>query len=1292
MSLNPHRVTLNMADSGENDDMHNSSGNGSEKEKKLEKKSDSSFHDSGNSNIKGDNNIASHKRPKSRSRRKKSDLASFESTSTSEINHEEEIASEKKKKSKRKNKPSLSTSFHNRLGTSLVAGAEFSFNEEVIDVEEEMELNRRKEIDRKKMKKKKNKHDGIDPRLFPSYKAKTDEFNDEDEESSMIDFRKSSLDIRKSSLNIRSSRNLIGSDLSNRQRVSVVQGRKIVQLSVIVPPAEMKDGNKKRNTINFSKILADSQREGVVRGIRPCEDTTSFSSPIRLLEIENGGAILVRGAGDMKHRKRTTMSVAAVKQTMATKDFSAEMLGVGARGVATVLSPGRVRDFDVAEPEQGISARKDILRGHLTWSMDAVNALNLGRQIQSSIPFLSGYESFLLGRVVEVLLECVVSLKGVISDSNVSRKVMSQVEIQKMTELNEILGFAFKNHNVSRVIIESVDRRWDFSLHWFQKVCKCRWYDAWGQFPIPGITKFPGTENFPIPGDWFNKYWVPDTDKIVAQNLSAECNGFEEMNRNQFGTYIGRSKTNNLRVTNRLPVDESIVHTFVVSPLSTMINNGAVHVLQQMSKHWLRILEHPLGNFAHHRLEQIDPFETMRFHMPIVCVVLASLRGRNLWDARVLGSFIRKCQILTISGTANECLNLAKEMQVNIVPNLCAGVLATERPLSRWLEAIQESCHAIEEGAKEIYKEVSGVEIGLQFGHDLVTQVSWKIPSDKELKKAILLYLQGDYPGAIIHERNIRRAFFSTTPRDKQTLKELVKLSLQKSKPAMVLLESLKNLLKRDIRREFLNDAMRELSIGERVFENDLIIDDWYWFNEENDKKSVYIFKEEEMEYNEHLVSRFVHADTGLDRIVYSYDLEATECRRYIPVAESIIRAQRCYMNIELDYCHKFKYDAFAEFAFLRTALNRLAVVSQIFCDELDNARLNILQEVKAMNQFKVEAGDLEPGNTYYIYNSLYDIYAPFVCKKKFSPSDPEWPKLQKVEMVKVLPQSTIVLGSGITGLMTAIHCTESVLTSGGDIKLYEPSDANAKEGSVFERAQIVRLDPRWVAMLRYHLGTAFEDTFIPTSTELQAHLGNNLVVQGFVEITIKDLECILHAELTRLWSREIIQVYTGLNVFYDYALNSLVKLGEHLEVGDKILRRVNPMGKPCKELHRWTVADVQNAETLDIGDLCIGEEYDVYVKQENSVSLFKLIDVDFFTRTYKFESLKKKTKNIEATPYDLPSVYPKGSKRHYKTLSMKCEIKGESESSYYDCLSQTLEGTKFMIDIGHNHVVQCIG
>lgn len=41
---------------------------------------------------------------------------------------------------------------------------------------------------------------------------------------------------------------------------------------------------------------------------------------------------------------------------------------------------------------------------------------------------------------------------------------------------------------------------------------------------------------------------------------------------------------------------------------------------------------------------------------------------------------------------------------------------------------------------------------------------------------------------------------------------------------------------------------------------------------------------------------------------------------------------------------------------------------------------------------------------------------------------------------------------------------------SGGTMKLSEARDAFAKGGATFERAQIVRLDARWIAMLRYHL------------------------------------------------------------------------------------------------------------------------------------------------------------------------------------------------------------------------------
>lgn len=64
--------------------------------------------------------------------------------------------------------------------------------------------------------------------------------------------------------------------------------------------------------------------------------------------------------------------------------------------------------------------------------------------------------------------------------------------------------------------------------------------------------------------------------------------------------------------------------------------------------------------------------------------------------------------------------------------------------------------------------------------------------------------------------------------------------------------------------------------------------------------------------------------------------------------------------------------------------------------------------------------------------------------------------------------------------MLCAIHCLQNVILTGGKVKCYEKRDAFDQEGSNFERAQIVRLDSRQISMLRYHLGTGFEDVYIP--------------------------------------------------------------------------------------------------------------------------------------------------------------------------------------------------------------------
>jgi hypothetical protein len=99
------------------------------------------------------------------------------------------------------------------------------------------------------------------------------------------------------------------------------------------------------------------------------------------------------------------------------------------------------------------------------------------------------------------------------------------------------------------------------------------------------------------------------------------------------------------------------------------------------------------------------------------------------------------------------------------------------------------------------------------------TQISWKIPSDSELKKAIFNHICGESTGDI-SERRVRSALHLTTPRDKRTLMELFKNKLGRTKPALLLLGRVKTLLQRELRRDTLNGAIRTLSMGDYVYDD----------------------------------------------------------------------------------------------------------------------------------------------------------------------------------------------------------------------------------------------------------------------------------------------------------------------------------------------------------------------------------------------------------------------------------------------------------------------------------------
>ena len=112
-------------------------------------------------------------------------------------------------------------------------------------------------------------------------------------------------------------------------------------------------------------------------------------------------------------------------------------------------------------------------------------------------------------------------------------------------------------------------------------------------------------------------------------------------------------------------------------------------------------------------------------------------------------------------------------------------------------------------------------------------------------------------------------------------------------------------------------------------------------------------------------------------------------------------------MTIELEYGKRFTYSAFREFIYLRSTLGRLIVVSQITCEDLDSARLNILKEVQVRTNIQVHPRDLRIGSVYYGFNQMTRVYEPFVHKKTYASDGCEPKAIGKAERILI---SSIVL------------------------------------------------------------------------------------------------------------------------------------------------------------------------------------------------------------------------------------------------------------------------------------------
>lgn len=188
-----------------------------------------------------------------------------------------------------------------------------------------------------------------------------------------------------------------------------------------------------------------------------------------------------------------------------------------------------------------------------------------------------------------------------------------------------------------------------------------------------------------------------------------------------------------------------------------------------------------------------------------------------------------------------------------------------------------------------------------------------------------------------------------------------------------------------------------------------------------------------------------------------------------------------------------------------------------------------------------------------------------------------------------------------------------------------------------------------------------------------------------------------LHVEVSRFWSRGVIDVYTDARAKYDPMSNSLVKAGGNLKVGDVILRNVDAEGYVSEAENKWKVVELIYTELLDVDDLKVGREYCVYSKAEKGVLPFALTEVDLESKVYHFKSMVHGVSDIDARMHDLPSVYPAGTETRahadvHKIILQHVEKNNRGKYSRAELLAESIRSREYKIDIGGTHVVEAIG
>jgi hypothetical protein len=190
--------------------------------------------------------------------------------------------------------------------------------------------------------------------------------------------------------------------------------------------------------------------------------------------------------------------------------------------------------------------------------------------------------------------------------------------------------------------------------------------------------------------------------------------------------------------------------------------------------------------------------------------------------------------------------------------------------------------------------------------------------------------------------------------------------------------------------------------------------------------------------------------------------------------------------------------------------------------------------------------------------------------------------------------------------------------------------------------------------------------------------------LQGFVELTIKSMEVMLHFEAIKLRSRGLMNYYSGSGIDFDVEEGFFSKKGSTLKIGDNIRIDKTP----------WRVTDHVYPRPLQKKDVRSGVEYDILFPRDEKVRTYKLGEVYEDFDFYEFKAMDEEETtglpNALQGPFRRFQVFPKGSARVSPQSVVLKRMDGPSEEKVLNF--DDIENNDYELDVFDSHVLIAAG